>query len=287
MPLQQLVEYFNDRFEQEHHSSFRPFLLENKLVTGLFGSIRINSSFTPLRPMLTPSEIIGYTAEISVTTQAVQHLYSYEIETLLANAAHQANVFESIINFDRLSRTVHMLNYLLISHLQQVLFLDVDPRHILGIKQDHGVYFEEVILRCGLETRNVVICLAINSGYGRYSAELTQGLNNYRRHGYRLALKLNQARVDEKTIELIQHLAPDYVCLAVPDLDELPYNEALKDLQQLIAVVTAISGQSVMQQINTENSALLSRTIGFDLVQGHFYEHPESAQLQKARINAT
>jgi hypothetical protein len=52
-----------------------------------------------------------------------------------------------------------MLNYLVLAHLQGVLFLEVDPRHILGIKQDHGAYFEDVIRQCGLETKNVAIVL--------------------------------------------------------------------------------------------------------------------------------
>jgi len=45
MPLQDLVEYFNDRFELEHRSTYRPFILENGEVSGLFGPIRIDSIF--------------------------------------------------------------------------------------------------------------------------------------------------------------------------------------------------------------------------------------------------
>jgi hypothetical protein len=45
MPLQHLVEYFNDRLGREHRSSFRPFVLEEGKVSGLFGPIRINSFF--------------------------------------------------------------------------------------------------------------------------------------------------------------------------------------------------------------------------------------------------
>lgn len=30
MPLRQLVHYFNDRFEAEHHSNIRPFFSEKK-----------------------------------------------------------------------------------------------------------------------------------------------------------------------------------------------------------------------------------------------------------------
>ena len=122
MPLQHLVEYFNDRLGREHRSSFRPFILEEGKVCGLFGPIRIDSFFAPLRQTLKPTVIVGHTAQISVAPNKTQHLYESEIETLLANNAVQASDFESIINFDRLCRTVHMLNYLTLAHLQGVLF---------------------------------------------------------------------------------------------------------------------------------------------------------------------
>lgn len=282
MPLQQLVEYFNDRFEREHHASFRPFLLKKGLVTGLFGAIRINSCLTPLRLAFKSSHIVGHTAAISVTTQVVQHLYSYEIENLLMNSARQANEFESIINFDRLTRTVHLLNYLPLSHLQQVLFLEVDPRHILGIKQDHGAYFEEVILRCGLETRQVVITLAVNSSYGRYSTELITGLHNYRRHGYGLALKVEQAVLKDEVIELIRQAEPEYVCLSQPNLDQGEYAEILKALSALRAIILDVGGKSIIQHVENETVACLARTAGFDIVQGSYYEQLRGESLQYA-----
>lgn len=282
MPLQQLVEYFNDRFEREHHASFRPFLLKKGLVTGLFGAMRINSSLSPLRLAFKSSTVIGHTAAISVTTQVVQHLYSYEIENLLLNSARQASEFESIINFDRLTRTVHLLNYLPLSHLQQVLFLEVDPRHILGIKQDHGAYFEEVILRCGLETRQVVITLTINSSYGRYATEIINGLNNYRQHGYRLALRINQTVPDDNTINLIHQVAPNYVYLAQPNLDQHEYIEILKDLLVLKSLIIEAGAQSILQYVDNETVACLARTAGFDIVQGTYYEQLRKESLQYA-----
>ena len=158
LALQHLVEYFNDRLGREHHSSFRPFVVEDGKVSGLFGPIRIDSIFAPLRQALKPTVIVGHTAQITVAPNKTRHLlYANEIESLLANNSLKATEFESIINFDRLSRTVHMLNYLTLAHLQGILFLEVDPRHILGIKQDHGAYFEEVIAKCGMKTKNVVI----------------------------------------------------------------------------------------------------------------------------------
>ena len=272
MPLQHLVEYFNDRLGREHRSSFRPFVLEEGKVSGLFGPIRIDSFFAPLRQTLKPTVIVGHTAQITVAPNKTQHLYANEIETLLANNSVPATDFESIINFDRLSRTVHMLNYLTLSHLQGVLFLEVDPRHILGIKQDHGAYFEEVIAQCGLETKNVVIVLAVNSQYARYYQELINGLDNYRRRGYQIALKFDYLAQESEAFDLIAKISPNYVSLSARNMEDQVHDDTLlAKLQQLKTRVASVGGQSILQQIDEKKSDLLARNTGFDLVEGGYY----------------
>ncbi|MDD5323472.1 MAG: hypothetical protein PHD43_23285 [Methylococcales bacterium] len=90
---------------------FRPFILEKGKVSGLFGPIRIDSAFAPLRQALQPTVIAGHTAQITVVPNKIQHLYANEIEMLLANNWVTGADFESIINFDRLSRTPAELPY--------------------------------------------------------------------------------------------------------------------------------------------------------------------------------
>ena len=281
MPLQHLVEYFNDRLGQEHRSSFRPFILEDGKVSGLFGPIRINSFFAPLRQTLKPTVIVGHTAQIKVAHNKTQHLYANEIENLLANNSLPANDFESIINFDRLCRTVHMLNYLTLSHLQGMLFLEVDPRHILGIKQDHGAYFEEVIVRCGLETKNVVIVLSVNSQYARYYQELISGLENYRRRGYQLALnfdylaqalKIDYLPQESEVFDLIAKISPNYVSLTARNMEDQVHDDILlAKLNQLNTQVASIGGQTILQQIDEKKSHILARNTGFNLVEGGYF----------------
>jgi len=272
MPLQHLVEYFNDRLGREHRSSFRPFVLQEGKVSGLFGPIRIDSSFALLRQTLKPTVIVGHTAQIVVAPNKSQHLYASEIETLLANNSVPATEFESIINFDRLCRTVHMLNYLTLAHLQGMLFLAVDPRHILGIKQDHGAYFEEVIAQCGLETNKVVIVLAVNSQYARYYQELINGLDNYRRRGYQLALKFDYLAQESETFDLTAKISPNYVSLSARNMKAQVRDDILlAKLQQLKNRVVSIGGQIILQQIDEKKSDLLARNTGFDLVEGGYY----------------
>ena len=272
MPLQHLVEYFNDRLGREHRSSFRPFILEEGKVSGLFGPIRIDSVFSPLRQTLKPTLVVGHTAQITVAPNKPQHLYASEIEALLANNSVPATEFESIINFDRLCRTVHMLNYLTISHLQGELFLEVDPRHILGIKQDHGAYFEEVIAQCGLETNNVVIVLAVNSQYARYYQELINGLDNYRRRGYQLALKFDYLSQESDIFELIARISPNYVSLSARNMGDQTQDDSLNSRLRLLKERMALAGgQTILQQIDEKKSDLLARHVGFDLVEGGYY----------------
>jgi hypothetical protein len=183
-----------------------------------------------------------------------------------------ATDFESIINFDRLSRTVHMLNYLTLSHLQGVLFLEVDPRHILGIKQDHGAYFEEVIAQCGLETKDVVIVLAINSQYARYYQELISGLENYRRKRYQIALKFDYIAQQSEAFDLIGMISPNFVSLSARNIENQVHDDTLlTKLHQLKTRVASVGGQSILQQIDEKKSDLLARNTGFDLVEGSYY----------------
>ncbi|WP_333874044.1 EAL domain-containing protein [Methylobacter sp.] len=290
MPLQNLVEYFNDRFGQEHRSSFRPFLVEDGTISALFGQIKIGSVFSPIRKALKPAEIVGHAAKLKVSTHDVQYLYSDEIENLLSNHPHQAGDFESIINFDRLSRTVHMLNYLPITHLQGALFLEVDPRHILGVKKDHGAYFEEVIEQCGLETKNVVIIMAVNSHYARHYQELVTGLDNYRHRGYQIALKFDYVAQESQSLDLITKLSPNYVSLSARYLDQVRDNTLFEKLQKLRTLIASAGGQSILQQVDQKESESLVLNTGFDLVQGSYYERSSApvflAAIPEVRISA-
>jgi len=163
------------------------------------------------------SVIVGHAAYMSVVSNKGPHLYVNELKPLVEDVNEQGDA-ESIINFDRLSRTVHMLNYLTIVHLEGVLFLDVDPRHILGVKQDHGAYFEEVIRQCGLETKNVAIVLTLNSQYAPYYQDLAKGLENYRRRGYQIALKFDYIVRNVQTFKLIEQIGPQYVIQSAQNL---------------------------------------------------------------------
>ncbi|OAH99720.1 EAL domain-containing protein [Methylomonas methanica] len=272
MPLQQLVEYFNDRLEQEHKNGLRPFILENGAVRGVFGPILIGSRLSPIRETLRSANVIGQIAQLSVTSNSSQTIQSSGLENILSLPTEEPAQAESIINFDRLSRAVHMLNYLPQAHLDELLFLEVDPRHILGVKEDHGAYFEEVIVACGLKTANVAISLTANNAYTGFYQSLLKGLHNYQRRGYRVALKFDYHTLEKSAFELITKAAPDFIGLSALNLDRVRDNKLLEKLQHFNSLSRSLNGRSIMLNIDDKKTAVLARKTGFDLVQGHYFE---------------
>jgi len=268
MPLQQLVNHFNGRFETEHHSSLQPFILENNRVSGLFGPIRVSSTFTPVRSAENHDQFTGHIAQLTVAPyDGFQHS---------SDDAQKTPVdFQSVINLDRLSRTVHMLNYLPFVHHGGELFLDVDPRHVVSVPGNHGAYFEEVIEKCGLATENVVISVVMNNFYTSHHDEILKGLQNYRQRGYKIALNIGHLYTANGLVDLITKLSPDYLRVNAPgsgqgDLDvQINWPSALTALKELADLIGA---QTLLQQADEEEQTFIVSTMGFKLVQGRYYD---------------
>lgn len=274
MPLQSLIEYFNDRFIMEHRSSLKPFIFKNGRVNAVFGTIKIDSSFLPVRTLANPTDIIGHIAKVDVSSYPLQHLQDDEINNLLDCQDHQVTVMESIINFDRLCRTVHMLNYLVFpsSHSNYYLFLDVDPRHVLGIKKDHGVYFEEVIKKCGLETNQVIICLSIHKNYINFYDRIIFGLTNYRQQGYKILVHVDSSLIHRSEIGIIAKIKPDYVALSGRTFFDMEdYIKHTIDLEDWQTTLNAIGVKTILKQVDHKKMDTFARHNHFDFVEGNYY----------------
>ncbi|OHX34381.1 hypothetical protein BJL95_17055 [Methylomonas sp. LWB] len=268
MPLQQLVEYFNDRLEQEHNSGFRPFVLRDGRVEASFGPIRLASRLKPIRETLRSARRVGHMAQLQISANPAPTPPPAAVDALLNPEPPP----QSIVNFDRLSRAVHMLNYLPEAHLDELLFLDVDPRHILGVKTDHGAYFEEVIVKCGLQTRNVAIVMTVNRIYARYYQTLLKGLQNYQTRGYRVALKFDCPMLDQAALDLLARAAADFVCLSAGELERIRDSRLLEKLRQLNGLVESIGGRGILLDIADKQNAALARQTGFGLVEGEYFD---------------
>lgn len=267
MPLRQLVNYFNDLFAREHQPGIRPLVLKNGQVTGLLDSgARIGSRFAPVRQTSNNYARLGHIAQIIATPGAGgpqdEHVMT------LADVLIEAAGFQGLINLDRFCRTVHMLNYLQYAGLGGVLFVDVDPRHVLSVRQDHGAYFEDIIIKCGLAVTNIVISVAVANADMPKPIQLLEGLGNYQQRGYRIALTLGDPCPTGELLAFIAELAPDYLRVDAP-VSESGQADALDALKELQAIA---GSRLILQQVDQRNQAYSDATAGVDLVQGRYYD---------------
>jgi hypothetical protein len=238
--LQKYVDYFNDRLEQEFETGFRPFMLTADEVYGLFGPIRIGSHLEPIRKTLDCTQVIAHLAKQCISPLKPQRTLIQEPDNSEVLHAQPRPSYESIINLDRLTRAVHLLNYLPHADPDKPLILDVDPRHILAIKEDHGAYFEEMIIKCGLKTSNIAISLLIDDVYVRFYSALLKGLDNYQRRGYRVALQFDYPVLENTALELLSRVAPDYVALSADYLEQIHEKGMLAQLNQFTDLVASM-----------------------------------------------
>lgn len=265
--LQELVNHFNDKFEQEQRFNFRPFILQDGIVSGLFGKSQVNSVLVPIRDAYDQQLIVGHSAQTITIPSFFHQEQALETKHLLNSEPEpQKLALSSIINFDRLCRTVHLLNFLAVSDRKRFLLLDVDPRHVMSIKHSHGAYFEEIITQCGLDIKNIVISLAAD---GIHYAHHFEGLNNYRECGYKIALNVRHLTSTDKLLNLVKTIAPDYVRLTAPNNSS---DRSITTLDTLRKLATSLGGRTIFQNVQHIEQDLSASEIGFDLVQGSYYE---------------
>ncbi|MEW6039500.1 MAG: EAL domain-containing protein [Pseudomonadota bacterium] len=285
MPLSELVNCFNQKLRGEQLLSENPLEFRGDRVEGRFGDVRLSTELHPIRLAHAPPIVIGYDASLKASQTASSPDSTEQQVYALAEDG------PPVVNLDRLCRTIHMLNFLPIAHDDGSLFLHVHPRHILGVKRNHGAYFEDVIFRCGLSPRRVVITVQVTPVYDRQFVRLLEGLKSYRDHGYGTAIKFDEnsdhALLERYCIEFLYRFAPDFVRLDTAFFSRLKTRpEWAKRSQSLPAVMRGLDTQFLLEGVENETDAALARIVGADLVKGGYYERAGSGERESHRAIA-
>lgn len=266
MPLQHLIDYFNQRFIEEHLLKEPPLHYEGGRVTGRFGGSDFTSRLRPVRQGSAPTAVIGHDAATQVEPAGLEP----------PGTAFGDDV-PDIVSLDRLARTVHMLNFLPVSHENGHLFVHVHPRHVLAVKRDHGAYFEEIIARCGLSPRRVAITLAVSPSYSAQLGLLLDRLKSYRARGYATAIKfdapLGGAFLERYCLEFLYRHTPDFVrfeCQAFNGAQSAASDGRRR--ASLLWAIRRLDTQLLIEGVRDASEAQLADRLGADLVQGEWYE---------------
>jgi EAL domain-containing protein (putative c-di-GMP-specific phosphodiesterase class I) len=213
MPLADLVRHLNAR--NAAGTALRAPAPFHATATGdvqlHFADLCLESAFVPIVETRNGS-LHGHAAVLRVSGLSSHRPVAPEAAFLLPGSN------EEFIQLDRQVRTLHALNSLT-RRLRGNLLLDVHPRHVLGVADDHGLAFEEILRPCGLLPNEITLEIDISGlvdgaegeirELASAQAHLIRAVGNYRSRGYAIALRgIGRERPE---LALLRALAPEII----------------------------------------------------------------------------
>jgi EAL domain-containing protein (putative c-di-GMP-specific phosphodiesterase class I) len=186
-----------------------------------------------------------------------------------------------IVQFDRVSRTLHVLNFRQIYAENGLLFLKVHPKLLTSVNA-HGKVFEFILHTNSVPTNRVVI--EIQEGLIEQDRQLSEAIDNYRERGYRIAI--DGFGSPQSHIDRLWKFTPDYVKLNSSLIQQAESNDRIrKALSGLVNIIRSVDAQPVINGIDTQVQLNIAIESGTTLFQGDFLGKPVAAkELQPSQF---
>jgi EAL domain-containing protein (putative c-di-GMP-specific phosphodiesterase class I) len=245
--------------------------------TGEFNStfigVQLNTAFQPIYDS-EAGDLYGHEALLRPTlgnelASAPEFAFTY---------AEQAG---KLVEFDRVSRTLHVLNFRQIYAENGLLFLNVHPKLLISVNE-HGKVFERILHANSVPTDRIVI--EIQEALIDHDLQLTGAINNYRDRGYRIAIDRfgsNQSHIDR-----LWKLTPDFVKLDLNLIQQAETDKRVRSaLPGLIKIITDLGAKPIVTGIETQAQLDIALESGSSLFQGYFLAKPVTAkELQPSAL---
>lgn len=201
-----------------------------------------------------------------------------------AQAFRQPQQPEGIVFLDRLVRTVHAFNFAAQADDGDVLYLNVDGRHLLNVEGgSHGRTFETLLAHCGLAPDRIV--LEILESDIADDQRLMAAVAAYQARGYRIAI--DDFGCSHSNFDRLWKLSPDIVKLDRGLIVQSATNPRARTiLPKLIDILHDLGALVVCEGIETTDQHALVLDAGTDLVQGFLYAHPQPNLHRQASLAA-
>lgn len=245
--------------------------------TGEFNStylgVQLNSAFQPIYDSEV-GELFGHEALLRPSlggelASSPEFAFSY---------AEQAG---KLVEFDRVSRTLHVLNFRQIYAENGLLFLNVHPKLLISVNA-HGKVFERILHANSIPTERVVI--EIQEGLVYQDKQLTEAIDNYRDRGYRIAI--DNFGSMHSHIDRLWKFSPELVKLDLNLIQKAEHNERVRKLLPgLIKIIRDLGAQPVITGIENQAQLEIAVEAGSTLLQGYFLGKPAIAKnLQPSKL---
>lgn len=231
---------------------------------GLYGTMRLHSAFQPL--------LDAATLRPAAHEALLRARMEDGAEVSPAQAFRVPSTSEDIVFLDRLCRTVHAYNFAAQAGDGDVLYLNVDGRHLLNVGGgSHGRTFETLLGHCGLAPEQIV--LEILESDIADEQHLIDAVAAYQARGYRIAI--DDFGCSHSNFDRLWKLSPDIVKLDRGLIVQSATNpRARAILPKLIDILHDLGALVVCEGIETAEQHDLVMDAGTDLVQGFLYARP-------------
>jgi EAL domain-containing protein (putative c-di-GMP-specific phosphodiesterase class I) len=245
--------------------------------TGEFNStflgVQLNSAFQPIYDS-EAGELYGHEAFLRPSLGG-------ELASSPDFAFTYAEQAGKLVQFDRVSRTLHVLNFRQIYAENGLLFLNVHPKLLTSVHA-HGKVFERILHANSVPTERVVI--EIQEGMVDQDKQLAESIDNYRDRGYKIAI--DQFGSQYSHIDRLWKFSPDFVKFDLTLIQKAETNERVrKTLPGLIKIVKDLGAQPIVTGIETQTQLDIAIASGSTLLQGYFLGKPAVAKdLQTSKV---
>lgn len=226
------------------------------VVAARFFQSSLTSAFQPI-VRVSDGGITGHHALLRVFDEGQKPVAPW---SLFAQAADDG----MLVQLDRLCRTVHALNYFPRQAAGRTLFLNVEPRLLKIVADDHGAYFELILSVLRVPPTRVAIVLPADALDDPVT--FVRAAISYRMRGYRVVAQLRaHSQVDLEHIFLAE---PHDVALDGPTV------QGSDDTRKVVAALARRGIHAIARHIEDEPQAQAARDVGFGFLQGWHFESP-------------
>jgi EAL domain-containing protein (putative c-di-GMP-specific phosphodiesterase class I) len=246
-----------ERLEREHFPASGFTEQQPGIIAAQFFSSRLTSAFQPI-VRASDGGIVGHHALLRVFDQGDHAIAPWRV---LAQAADDA----MLVQLDRLTRTVHALNYFYRGDASRgLLYLNVEQRLLSVVMDNHGAYFELILAHLDVPASRVAIVLP--SGSIDDPVTFVRAAIAYRIRGYRVVAQLRSC--EDADLEHVFLAEPHDVALDAPRAD------AGHRTRRIVEAVSRRGIHAIARRIEDEAQAQAARDMGFGFLQGwHFAPH--------------
>jgi EAL domain-containing protein (putative c-di-GMP-specific phosphodiesterase class I) len=184
-----------------------------------------------------------------------------------------------LVLFDRICRTLHLLNFLAFNQEQDLLFINVHP--VLLAKVDtHGKIFEAIVHAHSVPPQKVVIELEESSLEHRQT--LDKALRNFRDRGFKIAI--SDFGRGLTYLKRLWKITPDFVKLHSDLLrDAVADEKAAKILPSLVDLIHQAGSEVVIQGVESARQLAIAEQSGARFHQGFALSEPKPAAYWQER----